>query len=84
MMRGLALPDLEIPTCVPNCNSCPGLWINKSIHHKIVCLCCKSRHNREDKKSIAGEPNSRKADRQVDHSSFLKEATNKNDSRYFP
>ena len=38
------LPNLDITTCIPNCETCPGQWTNHLINHKIVCLCCNYGH----------------------------------------
>jgi len=38
------LQDLEIAECIPNCEQCPGIWVNKLINHQIVCVCCKNCH----------------------------------------
>ena len=49
-MHSIELPDLEVDECIPTCQNCPGIWVNEVINHRIICLCCKNGHSKNNKK----------------------------------
>ena len=74
------IEDLEIRTCIPDCNSCPGQWINSVIHHKIICKCpCKhtGHKNSLNKRGRGPEPRTLQTD---EDNSLPKEMTLLNES----
>jgi hypothetical protein len=51
LIKSYTLPDLTIPECIPNCNECPGIWVNECIGHRIMCQCKKcQKHNANNKR----------------------------------
>lgn len=44
------IPDLMVSQCLFGCNNsdCPGIWINRDIGHRIVCVCKCNNHENEE------------------------------------
>ena len=45
MSSSIDLPDLVIQKCIPDCTTCPRVWTNPKLNHKIICNCIKCVHN---------------------------------------
>jgi len=50
-----SMPDLIVEQCIPNCNECPGNWINTEIQHQIICRCHKCKHGQSEKASLSNQ-----------------------------
>jgi len=40
----LPIPDFIIEYCVPDCDTCPGIWKNELTEHWILCHCKRCGH----------------------------------------
>jgi hypothetical protein len=62
------IQDLVVEECIPSCETCPCIWTNKNINHRIVCNCKKCEHGisvREYHKDLSTSGGQKVSDKSV-------------------